>query len=225
MRQTTRWKVLGCVAASSVAAAFFAQACGGDSGNADGGPDATTNDSQADTQTVDVAQSDGATDAGSCPTYTGSAQFCTAAVARCNACGPSSLGTLAQSACERAHFSTICDGYAAIFSQAVVTAETTCESICDQDASNACAKGVLADASLTTAQTKVATDYCARCSDGGGCVTSVEQKLNLVEYSDTLANAVDTQCADAGCTQFTQCLTGVILGSLPPNPCADAAAD
>ena len=216
-------RILTIVATVSLAAVFAVQACGGDNNNGnDAGSDATTNDVAIDKATNDVVQQgDGG---GGCPTYTGSSGVCKALVARCQACGSTF------SSCQTANFTTECEGLTPLLSAAYVNAVTACEAVCDSDASSACQKASLADASLTSAQQKIATDYCSVCDAGSNCVATIESNLNVVEYSDTLAATIDSNCkpdAAAACqlSKFGTCVLGTVIGTLPPNPCADAGTD
>jgi hypothetical protein len=217
MNQATRWRLLACVGTSALALGLTAQACGGGTNAADAGPDATSSDSPSDSPSD--AQADVTTDDGGCPSYNGSTAYCLAAEAHCTSCG----GNF--SACQRSHFTSNCEAFGLLFSQAYSNAFTTCETSC----TGTCFTQAIADASLTAAQTKVATDYCAMCSDAGGCVAFIEQKLNLIDYSDNICNQIDSTCtpdSGAACASnpYDLCAATVISSGVP-NPCADAAAD
>jgi len=222
MIHTTRWLVLGCIGSSALAAGGLLEACGGDNGTGDGGPDATSDVS------TDGAPGDASTDNNvmdsttGCPTYNGSTAFCKAAVTECNTCNLGSTLT----ACAQAHFTQTCEGYGGIVSQAFDNAITSCDMMCG-DASTACIQAELADASLSTAQKKVVTDYCAKCSDGGAsCGGSLSQFL--VQYSDNIATEVDNFCipdASSQCPTALFCVLAVLQSNLPADPCKDAAAD
>lgn len=214
-------KSIECLGLAFVLAAGFVQACGGDSNGDDGGTDATATDAAADTISSDAGNDVTQGDGGACPTYSGSAQFCKDIVAHCGACGSTGL-----SSCQLANFATICEGTNAAFSQAYVASITSCATICDSDAASACQKAAFADASLTPAQTKVATDYCTFCDGGSACAAQIETSFNLVEISDSLAATIDSKCtpdASAACspTTFGACVLGNLFAALP-NVCADA---
>jgi hypothetical protein len=231
MRQTRRWVVLGCLSASTLAASFTMDACGGSSTDIDGGLDATSNDAASDTaQNNDVSSNDVNSNdvATACPTYNGAAALCNAGVARCGACGNPFT------ACEIANYSTFCEGLAGFFSLAYANATAACASTCDTDADTACIKANLADASLTTAQKLPATDYCNECFSGdvAACEQAFEGNFNVVTYSDTVVTAVANACTpdagtDAACAplKYGTCATEVIFGQAPTNPCADAGGD
>jgi hypothetical protein len=208
------------------------EACGGSGGNADGGPDATSNDAPAsDTFQGDVSNdvsSQDASDAAlTCPTYNGAVTLCNAEVARCNACG----STL--NACQTANYATLCGDYANVFSQAYAAAASACATTCDTDADTACTRAFLADASLTTAQTTPATDYCTECESANVavCVKAFENNFSLLDYSDTVCNTIASACTpdaatDAACApaKYGTCAEEVIVG-LIPTICADAGGD
>jgi hypothetical protein len=223
-----RSELVAGVACASWAALFAAQACGG---GGDGGDDATAADVTADVTadvvvtsdvvTEDVASIDATTpDGADCPTYSGTSTLCKAMVAHCEACGQT------MSVCDRANFTTECEGLASAVSPAAAGAYASCASICDANAANHCQQANMADASLSSAQQKLGDDYCAVCSDAGAfCVASIA--LVIAEYSDTTANAIDTACvpdAATGCGGFGACASATFLGTLP-NPCADAGTD
>jgi len=203
------------------------EGCGGDNAASDAGPDAT----QPDVSAGDSAPpgNDAASDAtpngdgaAGCPTYSGTSEFCKAIVTHCGACGNKNI-----TACERANFTSFCDKVATAFSATFASAETTCATDCNTQA--ACIKGELAEAGLSTAQQKAATDYCTACSDAGSaCVAQVAAQLSLAEYSDTLVNAFDTTCtpdASAGCgNAYAICVTKV-YDQMTAGVCSDASAD
>jgi hypothetical protein len=206
-----------------VGLACFIFACGGDGGSTgDAGPDAT----QSDATQSDVATNDGGGDAQTgCPSYSGSSTICQALVARCNACG----GAADASQCALANFAAICEAtVGAVYSQAAGNAELACANVCAQPDAQACASAALADAALTNAQLKSASDYCAACLDAGpGCADMVGHAF-LVPFSDSLSNAIDTKCtpdAASGCGQpWLTCAQGLLKAGSTTNIC-DAGAD
>ena len=221
------WKILGAIAIVSSVPVLALQACSGgdDSSTTDGGQDGTTSDSgNQDVATDSPQSSDGA-----CPTYTGSIEFCQAAVSRCNACpGSTSIST-----CQRDNFDALCTYLNGVFSTQAQAALAACATDCDQDAETACQNAYLADASLTTAQQKAVTDYCAKCGSSAGCAAQAEKAFNFVQYSDTLANDIDTKCTpDAGGPDSSACLSGyggcvlgIAFAAVKGAPCADAGTD
>ncbi len=232
MNNLDRLKLAVSLGSVSVLAFVFVQACGGDDSNTgdSGGLDSTTNDVVVtDTGAGDVkTDSPTTTDGGSCPSYSGSNAFCTAALAHCASCGE---GVLNLNTCQVSNFTAVCDYFAPAFSQAFANAESACSTVCDAGASNACIKASLADASLTTAQQKTATDYCARCGDGGaGCAPAIASQLNFVEISDSLVGQIDTLCTpDAGgpdssaCGgKYGACALGLLSNAISGGPCSDA---
>lgn len=220
-----RTKLLLPIAVAPMAVLFVLQACGGDSNN---GNDASTDGTTGGDATPDVAQdTQGNDSASACPTYTGSVDFCKASIARCNACP----GAVKINSCQRQNLDAVCNAAGNIFSAQFASAAVACETVCDSDASNACEKNALADASLTTTQQKLVTDFCTRCSlDAGGC--GAQLTANVIQYSDSLVTTIDQKCTpDAGgpdssaCLGFGNCATGQLLGALGSLPCADAASD
>ncbi|HEY2367535.1 MAG TPA: hypothetical protein VGH87_14165 [Polyangiaceae bacterium] len=220
----TRTKLLLPIAATPMFVLFVLQACGGDSNN---GNDASTDGTTGGDATPDVAQDVQGNDSSACPTYTGSVEFCKASIARCNACP----GSVNINSCQRQNLDAVCNAAGNIFSAQFASAATACETVCDSDASNACEKNALADASLTTTQQKLVTDYCTRCStDAGAC--GAQLAPSIVQYSDTIVTTIDQTCApDAGgpdssaCKGFNTCAGTQLLGALNSLPCADAASD
>ncbi len=228
MTNTLRLRVLALLASGSAFTLLALQACSGDNAGGDAGPDATTGDASQDVVAKDVAQDVVQTNDAACPTYTGSVEFCKAAVARCNACP----GTTSVSTCQRQNFDAVCSGIANIFSTQFQNALNACATTCDQDAETACQRAELADASLTSAQQKVATDYCSHCATDAGCAAALAAQINLIEIADPLATTIDNSCTpDAGpdsgsCgVAFEGCALGILSGSVKTLPCADAAAD
>jgi hypothetical protein len=231
MRQTQRWAFLGCLSASTLAAGWTMDACGGTSNTVDGGPDATSSDSPSDTNPMNDVVSNDVNDndtGASCPTYNGAVELCNAGISRCTACG----STL--TACQTANYTTECEALANFFSQAYANATAACASTCDTDADTACIKANLADAALTTAQTQPAMAYCNECFSGNvaACVTAFEGNINLINYSDSVCTSIAQKCTpdastDAACAplKYGTCAELTILGSIPTTPCADASAD
>ncbi|HEY1958992.1 MAG TPA: hypothetical protein VGH28_25440 [Polyangiaceae bacterium] len=217
MKIRGRSKLLVALACVSMTGALVVQACGGDDSKpGDAGPDGTSNDAVANDAPV--------SDDGGCPTYTGSSPICKASVARCNACNPT------VTACERSTFVSTCEAVTPFFSAAYINATADCATLCDSDAQAACSKASLADASVTAAQLKIATDYCGFCDGGAACISQVESSFNLVEYSDSLAATIDSKCAPDAAAKcplptFGGCVVGTLFATLPPNPCADAGGD
>jgi hypothetical protein len=217
--------VWACCSASVLAAGWGLEACSGDSNNADGGPDVTQGDSPASDGNP---QNEAGNDSGSCPSYTGSTVLCQAGITHCGACG-SNL-----TACQTAHYATSCEALANVYSTQLAAAYAACASTCDQDAMTACENANLADAALSSAQTKVATDYCGKCGgqDAGGCTATLEKDLKLVELNDSLAAQIDMVCSPdastmAACSvaKYAACLGGQYGAALPADPCADASTD
>jgi hypothetical protein len=225
------------VLASFASLPIFALACGDDNGANDSGTDATEpNDSSPDvTKPSDASPSDAKTNDASdggfagCPTYDGSVAFCKTIVAHCEACGPS-LG-----ACDTAHFQTECEAIVPLLSAEHVAAAAACVSACDTTDQNwgfeippsgTCQKTFLADASLTNAAQKVATDYCAKCGDGGACASQISSELDLVDYSDSLSTTLDQDCtpdASAACgTPYFFCALGALGNAGGGILCSDA---
>lgn len=197
------------------------QACSGDSNNGDAGPDGTSSDAAQDV----VPGNDGSPmdSGGGCPTYTGSSAFCKALVSECNTC---SLGSSVTS-CVKANYASICEGEGTILSQAAQNAFVSCDNECG-DAASACQQAALVDASLTSAQQKVVTDYCAKCGDGGSGCPSPTLHGFIAEFSDTIVNQIDQSCipdASAQCGAALFCFLGVAQANAPPDPCADAGTD
>lgn len=223
----TRAKLLFPIAVTPMLVLLALQACSGDDNN---GTDAAADGTTGVDATPDVAQ-DGGPDVqvndSACPTYTGSVEFCKAAMDRCNACP----GAVALNSCQRANFDALCNATQNVFSQQFASAIAACATVCDDDASSACQKASLADASLTTAQQKLVTDYCVHCSGNAGACGS-QFGSQIVQYADPLVTSIDQQCApDAGgpdsgaCGAFNQCAGSTLLGALGSLPCADASAD
>src|SRR5215468_6614169 len=106
----TRTKLLLPIAATPMFVLFVLQACGGDTnvGN-DASSDVTTGgDAKPDVVAQDVVQTN---DSG-CPTYTGSVEFCKAAVDRCNACP----GSVKFNSCQRQNLDAVCGAVQNLFS-------------------------------------------------------------------------------------------------------------
>jgi hypothetical protein len=227
-RMKTRTKLLAPIAAVPMVVLVVLQACGGDTNN---GSDASTDGTTGSDATPDVVAQDSANDVvqtsdGGCPTYTGSVEFCKAAVAKCNACPGSTKFTT----CDLQNLDAVCNAAENVFSLAFANAESACATVCDSDASNACEKAAVADASLTNAQQKLVTDYCGRCGTSTGC--AAQTAAGVVQYGDPVVTTIDQKCApDAGgpdssaCAQFTGCAGTILLGALGSLPCADAASD
>jgi len=224
----SRWNFLAGLAIASSFSMLALQACSGgdDSSTTDSGPDGTT---PGDSGNQDVAtDSPQSSDAG-CPTYNGSVEFCQAAVTKCNACP----GSATISTCQRDNFDALCTYLNGVFSAQAQAALAACATDCDQDAETACQNAYLADASLTSAQQKAVTDYCARCGSSVGCAAQAEKAFNFIQYSDTLANDIDTKCTpDSGGPDATACLSGygscvlgIAFSAVKGAPCADAGTD
>lgn len=223
----TRTKILFPIAATPMFVLFVLQACGGDTNNGNDASslDGTTgNDATPDVAQQDVQNNDSSS---SCPNYTGSVEFCKATFARCNACP----GSVKINACQLQNLDAVCAAAGNIFSAQYASALSACATECAVDASNACEKAALADASLTTTQQKLITDYCTRCSlDAGSC--SAQLGGNVVNYADPLVTSIDQKCTpDAGgpdsaaCIGYGTCASGTILNALNSLPCGDAAPD
>ncbi len=224
----TRTKILAPVAAAPMIILVALQACGGDTNN---GNDASTDGTTGTDATPDVVAQDSANDVvqtsdSGCPTYTGNVEFCKAAVEKCNACP----GSTKFNTCDIQNLDAVCNAAGNVFSAAFSNAESACATVCDSDASNACQKASLADASLTNAQTKLVTDYCAHCGLNAGC--AVQTGAQIIDYADPVVTTIDGKCTpDAGgpdssaCSQFGTCATTTLLGALGSLPCADAASD
>jgi hypothetical protein len=230
MKSFARWKVLGAMAAAWSVSMLALQACGGDDKvGGDAGPDGTAGD-VTNPDVADVAIDSPPIDAAACPSYSGSVAFCKAVVARCAACGATATNF---TACQLQNFDALCAWVDGVFSPQVQSASQSCATICDQTASNACISGALADASLSTAQDKTVTDYCARCALDAGCAAQTAAAINIVDLSDTLAATIDTQCTpDAGgpdssaCgAAYQLCAGQIITGALNSSPCSDAGGD
>jgi hypothetical protein len=228
MTNTARWTLLAFFASTSAALPL---ACGGDNGNGDAGPDGTTADAAGnDAATTDASTNDATkSNDGSCPTYSGSVEFCKAAIDRCNACGASSINL---TACDVANLDALCNWANGIFSPQFQAAAESCANLCEADAQSSCSKAALADASLSTAQQKTATDYCAECGKNAGCAAQFASQFNLAEYSDTVAAALDKCTPDAGGPDSGACGVGyfgcafaALTTALAGNPCADAGGD
>jgi len=223
----TRATFLAPFAAAPMIVLVALQACGGDTNN---GNDASTDGTTGSDATPDVVAQDAGSDVvtsdSSCPTYTGSVEFCKAAVAKCNACPGSTKFT----ACDLQNLDAVCNATENVFSAAFANAAAACATICDSDASNACEKAAIADASLTNAQTKLVNDYCAHCGLSAGCAT--QTGAQIIQYADPVVTAVDQSCApDAGgpdssaCKQFGTCASATLFAALGSLPCADASSD
>jgi hypothetical protein len=225
MMMMTRTKLLFPIAATPMFVLGLLQACGGDTnvGN-DASSDVTTgNDVKADNVTQDVVPPG---DGGACPTYTGSVEFCKAAVERCNACP----GAVKFNSCQRQNLDAVCNAAVNVFSMQYANAVEACATVCDTDASNACERANIADASLTAAQQKLVTDYCSHCGLNAGCAAQVGAQV--IEFADPLTTTIDQQCTpDAGgpdsaaCVGYGNCATTKLLGAIAALPCSDAAAD
>jgi hypothetical protein len=223
----TRTKLLLPIAATPMFVLFVLQACGGDSNNGnDASNDVTTGSDATPDVAKDSANDVQTTDGGACPTYTGSVEFCKAAVDKCNACPGSTKFTT----CQRQNLDAVCNAAQNIFSTAFANAAESCATLCDSDASNACQKASLADASLTTAQTKLVTDYCTHCGLDGGC--AAQTGTQIIEFGDPLATTIDQSCTpDAGgpdssaCAKYGACSTGLLFAAIGSLPCADAGTD
>src|SRR5256885_17135726 len=114
---STRTKLVLPIAMTPMFVLFVLQACGGDTNNGnDASSDGTTGSDvvKQDSATNDVQT----TDAGACPTYTGSVEFCKAAVDRCNACPGSTKFTT----CQRQNLDAVCNAAQNIFSAAFANA-------------------------------------------------------------------------------------------------------
>ena len=227
---TSRTKLLALFASSPAFVLFALQACGGDTNN---GNDASTDGTTGTDATPDVVQQQDTGsdvvqtgDGGACPAYTGNVEICKAAVAKCNACPGSTKFTT----CERQNLDAVCNAVGNLFSAQYAAASLACASDCDTDASNACQKAELADASLTSAQGKLVTDYCARCGATQGC--AAQAGAQIIQYGDTIVTSIDQQCVpDAGgpdsgaCAKYGSCASTILLGALGSLPCADAGSD
>jgi len=228
------WKLAAAVAALSSLPLLLLQACSsGDDCNggcpADGGQDGTTSDAApGDANNPDsTPPADGAA---GCPTYNGSVAFCKAAVARCGACGADAA---ALNQCQLDNFDAVCNYVNDVFSSQYQGAVESCATLCDSNAESTCQTAALADASLSSAQQKVANDYCAKCGTGNGCAAQVAQQLSLIRLSDTLAGEVDQNCTpDAGGPDsaacggsYGACALAVEFAALEGAPCADAGKD
>jgi len=231
MTSTTRFRLLGTIASVSAFSLLALEACGGGDNNSnDGGQDATTNDvAQNDVVAQDSASDAAQNDGGVCPTYTGSSVFCKAAIAHCNTCGPGN----GLNECQVQNINAVCSYFDTLFSSQYESAVSSCATACDSDASTACVRSALADASLSTDQQKLVTDYCARCGATSGCATQASENYNVIQMSDELATKVDTTCVpDAGgpdssaCVSgFGACALGIELQAIEGAPCADAGGD
>jgi hypothetical protein len=232
MEYIARWKIITSLAslASVTTLAFVSlEACSGDSSSSDGGLDGTTNDATGDVVAADTSNDVMQSNDSGCPTYNGSVEFCTAAVARCNTCGASAISL---TTCDITNLNAVCNWANGVFSNQFQAASTSCDSVCDKDAETACANAALADASLSTAQEKTVTDYCARCGEDAGCAATFAKELNIVEYSDTIVTAMDNCTPDAGGPDsgacglgYVGCAFGILETALAGNPCADAGGD
>ena len=205
-----RTRVLAAFSILVLSGASALLACGDDSNTSDGGPDATSKDSDTDAPAT------------GCPTYTGSSQLCKALVTRCEACDAGGSAT----ACQLASFSSYCENLTSYFSQAYLDAITSCASICDTNANSACTQAAIVDASLTAAEQKIGTDYCSVCGDGGSCLASLNPEL--AQYSDSFATTLDNACkpdGSAACAGFGNCIFATEQAVIPKPPCSDAGAD
>jgi len=201
------------------------QACGGDTNN---GTDASTDGTTGSDALSDVAQQQDVVQGndGGCPTYTGNVAFCKASIDRCNACP----GSLKLNSCQRQSLDALCNAVDNLFSAQYAAAVESCATICDTDASDSCQKAALADASLTTAQQKLITDYCGRCGVNQNCGSQLAG--NVAQYADPIVTSIDQACVpDAGgpdsgaCLAFGNCASGHLQSALAALPCADAASD
>jgi hypothetical protein len=245
---TRRWR-LALIAAPLVAGALAHTAgCGGDDTvqfGGDAGVDATTVD---DGSAADGATSDGAVpDAGSdavipCPTYSGADVYCKALVDYCNRC----LGQV--ELCQLENFSR-CEQISGELSEDGRKAFVDClgKASCSADGgvTRRCIEDRLAKGQPTAAQARLASDFCADCSDDAGaaaCEAEFYVKADggfgpgvlLLEYADPLVNALDTTCIaqiapDAGdggllgcAPKFALCGVAVLAASAPPDACKDA---
>ena len=188
MQTLLRWTVI--TGSLSLVTGAVVVACGTDSPSNDAG-------------------ADGATEAASCPTYSGSSSLCKALLAGCKACGPSASNLLGTS-CDQASFTAHCEALSSTTSAVATEVSASCATVCDFDARSTCADNVTADASPTAAQQKLGADYCATCSDGGAaCAASIARMYIL--YSDEIVSAWDTRCLDAGaCAAFAACAGSVV---------------
>lgn len=221
----TRTKLLFPIAATPMFVLFVLQACGGDSNN---GNDASSDGTTGNDATPDVAQDVvQGNDSSTCPSYTGSIEFCKATIDRCNACP----GAVKLNSCQRQNFDQVCSAAANIFSPQYASALAACATLCDNDAGSACQKAALADASLSTTQQKLITDYCTRCSlDAGAC--NAQLSGQVIQYADPLVTTIDQKCTpdaggpdSSGCLAYGTCASGTLIGALGSLPCADAASD
>jgi hypothetical protein len=228
MKNMARLKMLGVLSMSAAAPLLVLQACSGDASGSDAGPDGTTTDAAPDVGGGDAANDVAPGNDSGCPTYTGSSQFCQAVIARCNTCG---IGAVKLNTCNTTNFDAVCTFATDLFSSQLAAAESACDSVCDASANTACVDAIVKDAGLSTAQQKTVTDYCAHCSTGPGCGAQLAGQL--VEFNDTLAQAIDSTCTpdsggpDSGaCGLGYQTCAGLILtNALKGNPCADAGGD
>jgi len=222
-----RTKLLFPIAATPMFVLFVLQACGGDSNNGnDAATDGTTSDATPDVVGQDSANDVVQTDGGACPSYTGSFEFCKAAVERCNACP----GAVKFNTCQKQNIDAVCNAAENIFSAQYAAAVGACATVCDTDANTSCEVAALADASLTTAQQKLVTDYCTHCGTNQNCGAQLGPKV--LEYADPIVTAIDQGCTpDAGgpdssaCLAYGTCASGKLSAALDSIPCADASSD
>jgi hypothetical protein len=168
--------------------------------------------------------------------------FCSAYKADLSACP-----TVLSPACEQAQLAefdsqcaTIAADYSAAFRTAVVNCPAAAGCPFGDPFATACFRTALS--SLSSAQTKLATDYCATCGgqagtatcmaefwgtqgDAGGVAVS-EPGAGALQASDAVVEQIDSKCVpapDAGalaCLGFTLCQAGVLLAASPPTPSA-----